>query len=99
MNRTIFYYIFSFAYIFGSSFWGVLPCFSESPAHNIVDHDTVKNNQILFNGKMWRNLYINVKGDQFFFSKEFTAGSLTINGTTFNDIYINWYADCVVWYN
>jgi hypothetical protein len=39
--------------------------------------------QLLFNGRIWRNLYSRVRGDQFLFSSDFIPGSVTINGKTF----------------
>jgi hypothetical protein len=39
--------------------------------------------QLLFNGRVWRNLYPKVRGDQFLFSPDFLPGTVTINGKTF----------------
>ena len=39
--------------------------------------------QLLFNGRIWRNLYSRVRGDQFLFSPDFLPGTVTINGKTF----------------
>jgi hypothetical protein len=54
-----------------------------------IQKDPLRENQILYNGKVWRNLYTNVKGDQFLFSKSYLPGSLTINGKTYNNLHIN----------
>jgi len=51
--------------------------------------DPLRENQILYNGRVWRILYTNVKGDQFLFSKDYLPGSLTINGKIFNNLRIN----------
>lgn len=40
--------------------------------------------QILYNGRVWRNLYQHIDGTQFFLSSDFLHGSVTINGITFN---------------
>jgi hypothetical protein len=40
--------------------------------------------QILYNGRVWRNLYQHIDGTQFLFSSGFLHGSVTINGMTFN---------------
>jgi hypothetical protein len=48
--------------------------------------DTLKQDQILYNGREWRNLYLTVEGDQFFLSREFLWGSLTIEGKDFTRI-------------
>lgn len=51
-----------------------------------AQQDTIKENQTLYNGKIWRNLYNLVQEDQFLFSKEFLNGSVTISGKTFLNI-------------
>jgi len=56
----------------------------------VIQQDTLKENQILFNGRIWRNLYYLVEGDQFLFSREFLPGSLTIRGKTFSNIYLKY---------
>lgn len=40
--------------------------------------------QLLFNGRVWRNLYYKVRGNQFLFSDSFLPGTITINGRTFS---------------
>lgn len=54
-----------------------------------IQKDPVRENQILYNGKLWSNLYTNVKGDQFLFSKSYLPGSLTISGKTYKNLNIN----------
>ncbi len=51
-----------------------------------AQQDTVWENQTLYNGKIWINLYRLVQEDQFLFSKEFLDGSVTISGKTFTNI-------------
>jgi|WetSurSiteA1Bulk_404760.scaffolds.fasta_scaffold21365_2 hypothetical protein len=50
--------------------------------------DTIPENQVLYNGRVWRNLYAAVEGDQFLFSKEFLPGAVTMKGRTFSDVMI-----------
>jgi hypothetical protein len=59
---------------------------SGSVRFSIIEQDSLKENQILYNGKIWKNLYYMVKKDQFLFSNELLPGSITINGKTFNNI-------------
>jgi hypothetical protein len=40
-------------------------------------------NQILYNGRIWRNLYSRVRGDQFLFTGMFMPGTVSINGKFF----------------
>jgi hypothetical protein len=50
---------------------------------DIEKQDTLEK-QILYNGRVWRNLYQQIDGNQFLFSREFLPGSVTINGITFD---------------
>ncbi len=47
------------------------------------DQDTIISNQILYNGRAWRNTTTAIKGDPYLFTKEFMTGSVTISGKTF----------------
>jgi hypothetical protein len=52
----------------------------------VPDQDTLKENQTLYNGRIWRNLYSNIQEDQFLFSRDFLGGSVTIGNETFDGI-------------
>jgi len=52
--------------------------------------DTLKENQLLYNGRVWRNRYYRVKGDQFLISRDFSPGSITICGKTYDRIDIRY---------
>lgn len=39
--------------------------------------------QVLYNGRVWRNLYYRIHGDQFFFNSGFVPGSVSLAGRTF----------------
>jgi len=59
---------------------------SASPGVYLIQ-DTVSGKQVLYNGRIWRNIYYNkVRGDQFLFSDKFLPGSVTINGRTFENV-------------
>jgi hypothetical protein len=45
-----------------------------------------KEDQTLFNGRVWRNLYYKVREDQFLYSKAYLPGSVSIGGTTFSNV-------------
>jgi len=51
--------------------------------------DTV-DEQVIFNGRAWRNLYIRVKGDQFLFTTSLLPGTVSINGRTFNNLKVGY---------
>ena len=48
--------------------------------------DTIKDNHILFNGRVWRNRYNRIMEDQFLYSKDFLKASITIGGKTFTEV-------------
>ena len=52
--------------------------------------DSIIDTKVLYNGRIWRNLYTNVENDQFLFSNSFLSGSVTINDKTFNNIRIRY---------
>jgi hypothetical protein len=51
--------------------------------------DTI-DEQIIFNGRAWRNLYIRVKGDPFLFTTGFVTGTVTVNGRTFDNLKVSY---------
>jgi hypothetical protein len=52
--------------------------------------DTIVEDQILYNGKIWRNQYLNLENDQFLFTKEYLRGSVTISGKSFSGIFLKY---------
>jgi len=52
----------------------------------ISANDTIKENQVLYNGRVWRNRFYNIRGDQFLYTKEFLPGSVTMGDTTFTNL-------------
>jgi len=83
MIRFVFILISSLNLFPGSVLNGIAPSRSES--FSGCNQDTLQSKQILYNGRVWRNLYYKVLEDQFLFSKEFLPGSVTINGKTFGN--------------
>jgi hypothetical protein len=53
---------------------------------NSIHQDTLRENQILYNGRIWRNIYYMVDGDQFLFTDSFLNGDLTIRGKKFTGL-------------
>ena len=49
-----------------------------------VNLDSLPVNQLINNGRIWRDIYPAVKEDQFLFTNEFLPGQVTMNGITFN---------------
>jgi hypothetical protein len=53
---------------------------------SVTVKDSLRESQILYNGRIWRNLYYMVNGDQFLFSKDFLPGTVTVRTITFTDV-------------
>jgi hypothetical protein len=86
MQRPAIIFLLSILLFAGSDVYGKI---SSCPGRNRISGsatDTIKENQVLYNGRLWRNIYFMVQGDQFLFSKEFLPGSVSINGKTFSNI-------------
>jgi hypothetical protein len=67
----------------------IIPKFRETNLSQYSElHDTLKENQVLYNGRIWKNIYHNVEGDQFLFTKSFLPGSVSIRGYQFSDLSI-----------
>jgi hypothetical protein len=77
--------IFFLILFLGSGFSETIACNSSSLFRSSSDQDTIHDNQILYNGRVWRDLYNRVTGDQYLFSTDFLPGSITINGKEFKD--------------
>lgn len=90
MCRFKYLFIIIFVFLKGTD----LPVAGESlswPSHlKVIRQDTLKENQKLYNGRIWRNLYYLTDGNQFLFSGEFLPGSLTINGKRFTDVFLKY---------
>ena len=89
MNRIKLFYIFLFT-ICTCSYIDASQARAERIASIMLQQDPLKGDQVLYNGKAWHNLYSNIKGDQFLFSKDLLTGSLTINGKSYNNLSISY---------
>jgi len=52
--------------------------------------DTIIVNQDLYNGRIWRDLYVSIQEDQFLFSYDFLPGSVNINGNSFTNMMLRY---------
>lgn len=90
----MFNYRLFFLFLIISTSSGVGPAYSlnskctEIIINNANLPDTLKENQLLYNGRIWKNIYFNVEGDQFLFTKSFLSGSVSIRGNKFPDLSI-----------
>jgi hypothetical protein len=71
---------------------------TKSARLEILNKDTINENQMLYNGRIWRNLYPMIKENQFLFTKEFLPGTVTMRGRTFSDVRIKYdiFADEII---
>lgn len=90
MNKKFFKGIFLIAIIAGSGIRSYNTVYAQSVPLMFNQPDTITEDQILYNGKLWRNRYSIVKGDQFLFSKDFLEGSLSINGNFYKKVLVNY---------
>lgn len=56
----------------------------------LTEQDTLKENQTLYSGKVWKNMYRRVNGDQFLFTNYFLPGTVSIAGKTFKNLLIRY---------
>jgi hypothetical protein len=56
----------------------------------IGSQDTPLEKQLIYNGKIWHNLYIRVNGDPFFLSGDFFTGNVFFNGREFQNLKIKY---------
>jgi hypothetical protein len=90
MKRSELLFIFFLNFLMITGFSGVSPDSSGSVMFDVIQQDTLPDDQVLYNGRVWQNLYYMVKEDQFLFSRDFLPGSLTIRGRTYEDVSIKY---------
>jgi hypothetical protein len=89
MDRNNLLFIFLLT-IFTRTVFNCNPVFGQSLPVHITQQASLKEDQILYNGKLWHNLYHKIKGDQFLFSNDYLPGSLTINSKSYNNLGISY---------
>lgn len=65
------------------------------PVNKVSDIRDSIEKQILFNGKIWVNVYHLTEGHQFFSSRDFVPGSVSMNGKTFTNPALRYKLDLV----
>ncbi len=61
-----------------------------TPGISLINADTLTDNQTLLNGRIWKNNFYMIQGDQFLFSNNFLPGSVTIKGQSFSNIHLKY---------
>lgn len=52
--------------------------------------DTLYNRQLLYNGRIWKSRYSNIREYEFFLTKNWISGDVTINGRTFVNVLLRY---------
>lgn len=76
--------------LIGNSIPGIYHSNAKSSGSDLLRQDTINENQFLYNGRLWRNLFPLIKENQFLFTKEFLPASITMRGKTFSDVMIKY---------
>jgi hypothetical protein len=63
----------------------IVPGRTRSDSHKWEEQDIIEN-QILYNGRVWRNLYSRVRGNQFLFTDMFMPGTVSVSGKLFTGL-------------
>lgn len=90
MNRIVFVWIFIFTIAAENCIFSISSHQSVTNISNISEQDTLKENQTLYSGKVWKNMYRRVNGDQFLFTNYFLPGTVSIDGKTFKNLLIRY---------
>lgn len=86
MYRFSFLLFFSLLIFLSICCYGLIPSASGNQHFNRIEQDTLLQKQILYNGRIWRNQYYKVRGNQFLFSNDFLPGTVTIKGQLFDNV-------------
>jgi hypothetical protein len=85
MIKPAMYYLTSILFLFICC--GIPPEFLQAATSDSTGNQlNLAEKQLLLNGRIWRNQYSNVIGDQFFLANTFLNGSVTFNGRRFNNL-------------
>jgi hypothetical protein len=89
MARPFFIAFLLFYTITSSEINGAGLCIPGTTGAEMVLQDTI-DRQILYSGRVWRNIYSRVIGDQYLFTREFIPGTVTIGGKTYGTMPIRY---------
>jgi hypothetical protein len=90
MPKFELFLVLSLSFILRTSCCGADTVIPESLSFYAGHQDTTLQKQILYNGRVWRNLYYGVRGNQFLFSSDFLPGTVTMGGKYFDNIRIRY---------
>lgn len=85
MTKSALYYMTSVLFLILSGV--IFPALIQAAStYSPVIQQNPSDNQLLLNGRIWRNQYSKAFGDQFFLTNTFLKGSVTFNGQRFNNL-------------
>ena len=88
MSRICFLFLFSLFFLSEPYLTGITLSSTSDPVNPGKQDTTGK--QILYTGRLWRNLYYRVKGDQFLFTSGLLPGTVTIEGKLFRNVLVSY---------
>jgi len=62
----------------------------KNQAASYLVHDTLYDRQVLYNGRIWKSRYGQVMGDEFFLTKDWMIGEVTINKKSYSKILLRY---------
>ena len=90
MTRIALLWILLFPISSGISLYSNSSHKSETFLQSEREQDTLKENQKLYNGRVWTNKYRKIKEDQFLYTNYFLPGTVSTNGKTFRNLLIKY---------
>jgi hypothetical protein len=63
---------------------------SESPLPRQIIQDKPVDKQLLYNGRIWKSLYSNIRGGEFLFTQDWLEGEVVINDTRFTKLLLKY---------
>lgn len=90
MNRTVFLWIFLLSFTSGRCLFSLSIQDTKTFFSDSNEQDTLKENQNLYSGKVWKNMYRRINGDQFLFTNYFLPGTVSTYGKTYKNVLIRY---------
>jgi hypothetical protein len=90
MSRTVSVWIFLLAFFSGQCVYSISIQNTRTLISYSNEQDTLKENQNLYSGKVWKNKYRRINGDQFLFTNYFLPGTVSTYGKTFRNLLIRY---------
>jgi hypothetical protein len=90
MKRSLFVWIILLAFTSGGCLYGIGIQNTRTFISDINEQDTLNENQNLYSGKVWKNMYRRINGDQFLFTNYFLPGTVSAYGKTFGNLLIRY---------